>query len=73
MAFQWAVGLDMAGGGLETGGAFVKVAVDVDVTEFPALETGFMIVEVVSSKGCIVVAAGPPDFSVSEGDFLFFG
>ena len=49
VAFQWATGLDMAGGGFETDGALVKMAVDMDVTNFPALETGFMVVGVVTS------------------------
>ena len=60
----------MAGGSLQAGGALIQVAVYVDVTEFPALEAGFMILRVVTSKGCIVVTAGPPDFGVSDGDFF---
>ena len=61
----------MAGGSLEASGAFIKVAIDTDVTEFPALEAGLMIVEVVPSEGRIVVAASPPDFSVSDGNLFF--
>ena len=63
----------MAGGSLETGGALIEVTVDADVTEFPALKAGLMITGVVASEGCVVVAAGPPDFSVSDSGFLFFG
>ena len=63
----------MAGGGLETGGTFVEVTIDADMTKFPALETGFMVAGMVTSKGCIMVAVSPPDFGVSEGNFLFFG
>ena len=36
------MGLDIARGGFETGGAFVKMAVDMDVTKFPTLEIGFV-------------------------------
>ena len=72
-AFQWAMGLDMAGGGFETGGTFVKMAVDMDVTEFPALEAGLVIVGVVTSKGCVMVTAGPPDFCASDSDLFFLG
>ena len=50
MVFQWIVGLDMAGGGFETGGTFVEMAVDADVTKFPVLEAGFVIVGVVMSE-----------------------
>ena len=63
----------MAGGSLEASGAFVKVAVDVDVTEFPALKTGLMIAGVVAGKGRIMVATGPPDFSASDRGLFFFG
>ena len=63
----------MARGGFETSEALVKMAVDADVTEFPVLEAGFMIAEMVMGKGYIVVVAGPPDLSVSEGDFFFLG
>ena len=73
LAFQWIMGLDMARGGPETDGVFVKVAVDANVTKFPALETGLMVTGVVTSEGYVMVTAGPPDFSVSEGDFFFFG
>ena len=47
--FQWAAGLDMARGGFETGGAFIKVAVDMDVAEFSALKAGLMVTGVVTS------------------------
>ena len=70
-ASQWATGLDIARGSPETGGTFVKVAVDTDVTKFPVLETGFMIAGVVTSEGCIMVTASPPDFGVSEGGLFF--
>ena len=71
-AFQWTMGLDMARRSPETSGAFVEMAVDVDVVKFPTLETGFMVVGVVTSEGSIMVAASPPDFGVGEGNFLFF-
>ena len=63
----------MARGSLETGRAFVEVAIDVDMTKFPALEAGLVIMKVVVSGGCVMVAAGPPDLGASEGDFFFFG
>ena len=69
---QQAAGLDMARGSLETGGAFVQVAVDTDVAKFPVLEAGFMVTEVVTSKRRVVVAASPPDFGVNKGGFFFF-
>ena len=71
--FQWAVGLDMARGSLETDEALVEVAVDADMAKFPALETGLVIVEVVLSQECVMVAASPPDFSASNGSFFIFG
>ena len=41
--FEQAMGLDVAGGSLEAGGALIEVAVDADVAEFPILEAGLMI------------------------------
>ena len=58
------MGLDVAGGSLETGGAFVKGAVDVNVSELPALEAGFMVLGVVTGEGSVMVTASPPNFSV---------
>ena len=37
----------MARESLETGGALIQVAVDANITEFPALEAGFMVLKVV--------------------------
>ena len=71
--FQWASSLNMAWGSLEADRVFVKMAVDVDMTKFSALEAGFMVMGMISRKGCIVVTAGPPDFSASNGSFSFFG
>ena len=39
--------MDMARGPLETGGAFVERTIDTDVSEFPALEAGFVVTGVV--------------------------
>ena len=36
-------GLDVARGPFEAGGTFVKGAIDVDVSKFPALEAGFVV------------------------------
>ena len=63
----------MAGGSLETCVALIKVAVDIDMTEFPALEAGLVVMRVVMGEGCIVITAGPPDFGVSDSNFFFFG
>ena len=70
---QRALGLDMAGGSLETGGAFVEMTVDMDVAEFPALEAGFVVAGMVSGERYVMVAASPPDFGASEGNFFFLG
>ena len=70
---QRTASLDMARGSLEAGGALIEVAINMDVAEFPVLEAGLMVAGVVMSKGCIMVIASPPDFSVSNGSFLFFG
>ena len=43
-----------------------------DVTEFPALEAGLVIVWMVMSKGHVMVTAGPPDFGASNGSLFFF-
>ena len=58
------MGLDMARGSFETGGAFVQGAIDADMSEFPALEAGFMVLGVVSGQGSVVVTASPPNFGV---------
>ena len=71
--FEQTMGLDVTGGNLETGRALIKVVVDVDVTKLPALKVGFMIMEVVMSKGHIMITASPPDFDVGHGGFFFFG
>ena len=68
---QWALGLDMAWGSPETSGAFIKMAVDADVTKFPTLKADLVVSRVVSGKGHIMVAASPPDFSTGDGGFLF--
>ena len=67
------VGLDIAKRSLKASGALIQVAVDTNVTKFSALEAGLVIMEVITGKGCIMVAADPPDFCVSDGDFFFFG
>ena len=46
------------------------MAVDVDVSEFPALKAGFMVVRVVMGEGH-VVAVSPSDFCVSDHILLF--
>ena len=63
----------MARGRLETGGAFIQGAVDMDVSELPALEAGFVVSGVVLGEGSIVVTASPPNVSAFQGDFFLFG
>ena len=63
----------MARGSLKTGETLIEMAVDVNVAKFPTLEAGFMVVRVVTSKGCVIVAASLPDLSVSDSDLFFLG
>ena len=63
----------MARGSFKAGRALVQVAVNTDMPKFPALEAGFMVMGMVTGKGCVMVAASPPDFGASESDFVFFG
>ena len=70
---QEAAGLDMARGGFETGGALIEGTVDMDVSEFPALEAGLVVSEMVTRQGNVVVTAGPPNFGMFKSDFFFFG
>ena len=69
--FQQTVGLDMARGRLETGGAFVEVTVDIDVAKFPALKAGLVVAGVVTDEGSIVITASPPNFSAGDHGFFF--
>ena len=71
--FQQAAGLDMAGGGFEADGAFIQRVVDANVFKFPTLETGFVVMRVVTGKGSVVVTASPPYFSVFQSGFFIFG
>ena len=73
MLFEWAAGLDMTWGSLKASGALIEVTVDMNVAKFPVLETGFMVMGVVMGKGCVVVAACPPDFSVGDSNLFFHG
>ena len=56
-------GLDVARGPFEAGGAFVKGAIDMDVSKFPALEAGFVVMGMVMGQGGVMVTAGPPNVS----------
>ena len=67
------MGLDVAGGPLETSGAFVERAVDANVLKFPALEAGLVVMEMVARQGSVMVTAGPSNVSAFQGDFFFFG
>ena len=66
------MGLDVARRSPKTDRALVQMAVDTDMSELPALEAGFMIVRVVMGKGCVMVSASLPDFSVSHSGFFLF-
>ena len=72
-SLERATGLNVARGPLETSGAFVEGAVDVDVSEFPTLKTGFMVMRVILRQGGIMVTASPPDVGTFQDDFFFFG
>ena len=54
-----------------SGGALIEATVDTYMSKFPTLEAGFMVVGIVMDKGCIMVAAGPPDLSVGDDNLLF--
>ena len=71
--FEWAAGLDMTWGSLKASGALIEVTVDVNVAKFPVLETGFVVMRVVTGERCVVVAACPPDFSVSDSNLFLLG
>ena len=71
--FQGTAGLDVARRSLETDGAFVKTTVDMNLSEFSALEVGLIVVRVVVSKGYIVVATCPPNFGARDSDLFFLG
>ena len=72
-SLEWIAGLDMTWGGFKAGGTLVEVTVDMDVSKFPALEAGFMVLEMITGEGGIIVATSPSDFGVSDGSFFFFG
>ena len=63
----------MAGGSLEADGTLVQGAINMDVSEFPTLEAGFMISGVIMGEESIMVTAGPPDFGAFESGFFFLG
>ena len=62
----------MAGGSLKAGGALVEMTIDMDISKFPVLEAGFMILGMVTGKEGVIVAASSSDFSVSDSNFFFF-
>ena len=47
--------MDITWRSFETGGVLVEVAVDMDVSELPTLETGFVVIGMVIGEGGIVV------------------
>ena len=71
MTFEWETSLEMTRGSFKTDGALVEAAVDMDVSKFPTLEAGLIVVRVALSKGCVIVTAGLPDFGVSDSDLFF--
>ena len=60
-SLERATGSDVTWGPLETSEAFVKGAVDADVSKFPALEAGFIVTRMVTRQRGVMVTAGPPD------------
>ena len=51
----------------------IEMAVNMNMPEFSTLEAGLMIMGMVTGKRCIIVAASPPDFSMSDSDLFFLG
>ena len=47
------------------------MAVHVDVSKFPALEAGFVVMGMVTGEGYIMVAAHPSDLGVDDSDLFF--
>ena len=72
-ASQWATGLDMAGRGFETGGAFIEGTIDADVSEFSALKAGLVVSGMVMRQRGVMVTAGPPNFGSFQSSFFFLG
>ena len=63
----------MARGGSETSRAFVEMTINIDMAELLTLEVCHVIVGMVVSKGCVVIAVCPPYFSVDEGVMFLLG
>ena len=70
---KWTMGLDVTRRGPEAGRAFIKTAVDMNVSELPTLRAGFIVIGMITGKGCIMIAPCPPDFSTSGGNLFFLG
>ena len=63
----------MTRGGFETGRTLVDVTVDMNVSKFPVLEAGLMIVGVVTSEGCVMITTDPPGLGASDSNLFFLG
>ena len=70
---EWTVGMNMTQRGFKAGGTLVKVTVNADMSEFPALKAGFIIVEVVTGKGCVMVTTCPSNLSAGKGVMFLLG
>ena len=57
----------------KTGRTLVKVAIDVDMTEFPALKASFIVMGMVMSEEGVIVAASPLNLGVGDSDLCFLG
>ena len=51
----------------------IEMAVNTNIPKFSTLEADLMIMGMVTSKGCIIVAVSPPDFSMSDSNLFFLG
>ena len=71
--FKWETGLDMARRSFETGRAFIKTTVYMDVAKLPVLKAGFVVSGMIAGKGHVMVATCPPNLSVSDDNLLFLG
>ena len=71
MTFEWIMGLDVTRGHLQANGTLIEATVDTDVPEFPTLEAGLIVMEMVADKRGVMVTASPPDFSMGDGNLFF--
>ena len=47
------------------------MAIDMDVSKFPVLKAGLIVVGVIMGRGYVMVTTCPPDLSASKGVMFF--